>query len=142
MDHIHGVVTQHLRCKVSSDVDVLERLRETYPWIPGRESVRPTEASRKQKAQLLENACKRYATLRDYVLHRIFRLACCGQEQGMYAHVLVVEKLVEMEARRTPFEREQGKNRLTRFVENVFAYDLPNGTRYNNCSVHHCVWLT
>lgn len=57
-----------LRAKVSSNVDDLEALHKTTGWTPGMACIRPTEESRREKAQLLDNAKRRYVTTRDYVL--------------------------------------------------------------------------
>ncbi len=59
-----------LRCKVSSDIDELEALHQTTKWTPGMACIRPSEASKRDKKQLLENATRRYVSTKDYVLVR------------------------------------------------------------------------
>jgi hypothetical protein len=120
---------------VSSDRDELERLNQQTGWTPGREATRPPPEDVAHKATLFDNVVRRYDTVRSYVLHRIFRLSASSRGSFSSSLLFVSDETLR-EAQRTAAEREAGaRRRKTVFCENLFPYDLPEGTR-------HCVlWL-
>lgn len=139
--------------KVSSDRDALEELAARTGWTPGRAATRPSEESVLDKAQLLENAMRRYRDVASYVLHRVFKLSA-SSTGGFASSILFVSEETLKEARRTKegsaanyesnlflglttfAERESGSRpREVVFNDNLFPYMLPEGTH------HSVLWL-
>lgn len=119
-----------LRRRVDSALDSLDALAVQTGWTPGRDAIRPTAESIAHKSQLLRNASSRYASVRDYVLHRIFRMSVASKsflDQTLFCNEDTVN-----EARRSGEERQtNARMRRTAFVENLFPYDsLPEGTNH------------
>ena len=105
-----------LRCRVSSDVDELEVLHQIYPWVPGKEHVRPTPEVRAQKELLLSNLEAMWASPMDWVFHHVFQ---SPTTRGM-------------DGKRTAARPSTG---ATIFAENPFPYDVPSGTK------HWVLWM-
>ena len=121
-----------LRCKIVNDLDFLENLNKLTNWTPGRGCIRPSPEAIEEKRNLLNNACSRYDSIKSYVLHRIFKISA-SSKGGFSSSKLVCDDLSGI--RRTKQDREEGKERLLKFVENLFPYALPEGTH------HWVLWL-
>jgi len=64
-----------LRGPVNASAECLEALRaKRGAWIPGESSIRPNLETRQRKAFFFENEIPKYADIKDYVLHCIFRV--------------------------------------------------------------------
>lgn len=122
-----------LRGRIESDFSSLDVLFEQVGWTPNSACVRPNSESLDQKRRLLENAAARYATMRDYVLARIFRIRASPISQSFAEQKLHVtdEALGEalQEAKKLPGGRK------VRFMPNLFPYQVPQGT------FHYVLWF-
>ena len=61
-----------LRCKVSSDLNELNRLNAIYPWIPNSEQVRPPPELIEQKNIDMAEVHSRWMCSKDYIYHKVF----------------------------------------------------------------------
>ena len=119
-----------IRTHVSSSREELELLHIKTGWTPGRKSTRPTPEAIAQKNLLLKNALLRYSSLKDYVLHRIFRLQMSTRGNFTNSVMYCSEETLSA-AQRTKKERQdESRDRSSVFVENMFPYDLPMGTKH------------
>ena len=104
-----------LRCKVDSDVQMMQMLHEVYRWVPGAEQVRPTPAVRAQKELLIANMETMWVTPAAWVFHQIF---------GM--------RTTRIAGKRTAERPSPGR---TVFAVNPFPYQVPDGT------LHWVLWM-
>eukprot|EP00697_Spironema_sp_BW2_P000817 gnl/Spiro4/11098_TR5885_c0_g1_i1.p2 gnl/Spiro4/11098_TR5885_c0_g1~~gnl/Spiro4/11098_TR5885_c0_g1_i1.p2 ORF type:complete len:207 (-),score=48.24 gnl/Spiro4/11098_TR5885_c0_g1_i1:102-686(-) len=109
----------HWNCRISNDLDALERLNRRHPWMPGRDNVRPTPEVRAAKEKYLVEVATLYASEGDFILNTIFDLPLATDADG---------KLYVPLRANLP--------RLRRFVNNLYPYVLPHGT------VHSVMWYT
>ena len=61
-----------LRCKVSSDLNELNRLNAIYPWIPNSEQIRPPLELIEQKNIDMAEVHSRWMFFKDYIYHKVF----------------------------------------------------------------------
>jgi len=108
-----------LNCKVSSNCDDLEVLRTVHPWLPGRETVRPTPELRAIKEASLANVRDNFNTMGDYILQSVFGYA---PERDPVTNKLYV----------APEKWRTQQKRV--FDRNMFSYSVPAGTR------HYIMW--
>lgn len=107
-----------LNCKVSSDAEELQKLHEKYPWVPGKENIRPAPENKERKHEYLETVCAQYASEGDYVLQTVFGIAPEKGPDGKY------------------FVPRDKLRKMSVFDRNLFPYMLPQGTR------HFIMWYT
>ena len=110
-----GMSSHVLRCKVDSDVQMMQMLHEVYRWVPGAEQVRPTPAVRAQKELLIANMETMWVTPAAWVFHQIF---------GM--------RTTRIAGKRTAERPSPGR---TVFAVNPFPYQVPDGT------LHWVLWM-
>ena len=72
-----------LRSEISSDVEVLSELSMSFPWIPDKETIRPSDEILLYKTQTLNDICEKWNSIEDYILFRIFGKAF-SIENGRY----------------------------------------------------------
>lgn len=71
-----------LRCKVSSDQNVLNELYKSYRWIPNSSSIRPAPPIIQQKTDTLKVIDENWFSFQDYLLYRVFGrsfVVLCGR---------------------------------------------------------------
>lgn len=101
-----------LRSEVSSDVELLSELSMSYPWIPDRDTIRPSDKVLQYKTETLQDISEKWKSLEDYVLFRIFGKAF-SIEDGRYV------------------VREKAVNRDKKvFRMNDFPYNIPVGNHW------------
>ena len=107
-----------MNCKVSSNIDDLEKLNNKYGWIPGKNNIRPNNDVINNKNNKLENAYYFYNTRLDYILDVVFKFKMKLNSDGKLEYYCknIPEKKI--------------------FRKNDFPYDLPIGTN------HYIMWYT
>jgi hypothetical protein len=65
-------MAKRLRGKISSDLDDLDALHEKFPFLPSRETIRPTPNIMEMKWQKCMEIASTWASFKDYTLHRVF----------------------------------------------------------------------
>ena len=108
--------SSRLCCPISCDPDDLEALHRQVGWTPGRDHIRPSPGVRARKEQELASVRDRYASETDYILQTVFALAAGPSEE--HAGKLVVNR------------RSLAGRHTRRFLPNLFAYNVPEGTRH------------
>lgn len=107
-----------LRCRVSSDLDLLEAVNMAFPWVPGRESIRPSEATKALKRTAMEATNGRFDVNR-------WSIEFFGAAWD-----------VVLSSRQDPCKEElDARIRLYHFAPNLFPYAVPEGTK------HYILWL-
>ena len=61
-----------LKCKISSDLDDLDRLHIEYPWIPNSKQVRPSPALLEKKLSDLDKIYNQWHSFKDFIYYHIF----------------------------------------------------------------------
>lgn len=96
------LVGRLLKCRISSDLEVMDEFHSKYSWIPSSKHIRPTEDTIRRKQAYLTTEVPKYETSADFILHNIFGLTTirhpnsqklCVQippEAGVNAHSLRV----------------------------------------------------
>jgi hypothetical protein len=88
------VVAKPFRCRVSSDVAVLDRLHKLFPWIPGESDIRPPVDVLERKRQQLHAIQSQWVTFPDYIRASVFgvpsvldpstlKLMACGDDSAV-----------------------------------------------------------
>ena len=103
-----------LNCRVSSDVEELEKLRVLHPWLPGREHVRPPPEQKQRKLEYFSHIRDRYVSEADYALQTVFGFAPEDDPVTGKLKVVVDPKMA----------------RTRRFDRNLFPYALPEGSKH------------
>ena len=67
-----AVRSQLLRRKISSDIDDLQVLHATYPFVPAADQVRPSPAMKEQKAIKLKEITEQWRDFVDFIYHMAF----------------------------------------------------------------------
>ena len=71
------------KCQVKSDVDVLDKLHQTYQWIPGKANIRPNIITKHEKLKYLQNIQSFYGSEKDYIYENIFNFNSIFDENGL-----------------------------------------------------------
>ena len=58
--------------QIPSDIQTLNKLHETYEWIPNEYMVRPNSIEMSKKNFLIEIIEDEWLTPADYILHKVF----------------------------------------------------------------------
>ncbi len=61
------------RQEVSSDTHILQELHKQFSWIPGEESIRPSEAVKAIKVETLCEVERNWVSFHDYLLCNVFK---------------------------------------------------------------------
>lgn len=94
----------YLRCRISSDLDAMEALHAQYPWVPGRDNIRPSEATLALKQEAMASCSGTYSVdewSKQLLGAAWAELQGSGCSQSKY-----------------------------HFEPNAFPYDVPTGTRH------------
>ena len=59
------------KCKIDSNVEILEVLHQTYHWIPGKENVRPHPNILGEKLKYINNIQHFYGSESDYIFETV-----------------------------------------------------------------------
>lgn len=59
--------------QISSDINELNGLHSVFPWIPNKDMIRPSVEELRQKAALANIIAVEWGSMRDYILHTVFR---------------------------------------------------------------------
>ena len=119
-----GFARRMLRSVIDSDLVALDRLHETYKWIPNSNRIRPSEAKLAQKRAKLAEIEANWVNFTDYIRFSVF-----GEP---YIDVIDRRSGQPKKAMATPFVEYPGTIRKV-FVPNEFPYDLMEGH-------HWCLW--
>ena len=107
-----------INCKISSDINVLNKYNKLYEWIPNELNIRHIESVLNDKAALLNKIKLWYVSMLDYILITIFGAQENLSDEGkIYAS-----------------EKKKYKNNY-KFTKNIFPYNLPNDTN------HYIMWF-
>lgn len=100
---------------ISSDLTVLNRLHEIYPWIPGADQIRPDPTTRELKQKRLQYINETWASVHSYILHTVFGKTPVERTDGAL-EICLKDKHVE---------------ELIVFRENEFPYQVgPSGRHF------------
>lgn len=99
-----------LHCKISSDIQDLNRLHETYWWIPDESMIRPSQKNLENKSAFSEYVLANWMSFRDFILHTYFKYPVDVDDGHMY---VLDRPTVEWN-----------------FSESLFSYDLPSGVNH------------
>lgn len=102
-----------LRGKISSDVDHLEILHQTYPWLPGAESIRPDPQTRQKKLDFSKSIEENWCSFEDFFLYYVFGKSFLLDSDVGKKYVL---------------ENDVEKRQV--FKANDFRYDVGNGEHW------------
>lgn len=72
-----------LRMEVSADSDSLEQLHSQHSWIPGKDSIRPSEASKAVKLQALLEVEAKWLAFEDFLLVTLFQRPKAKTKAGL-----------------------------------------------------------
>ncbi len=61
-----------LRNKISSSIDDLNQLSQTYDWIPNEHTIRPTEADLAIKHAEMDRISRTWPSVRDFIQQSVF----------------------------------------------------------------------
>lgn len=121
-----------IRQRISPDLANMQKLHLEYGWIPGHQSIRPTDDIKEKKHNYITNMLDRYGSLQDLVLHRFFGLKYINQGSWNDSRMHVPD--TEISAARTA-AKENSIAHDFRFVPNTFSYQVPPGTN------HYVIWF-
>lgn len=62
-----------LRSRISSDIEHLNALNKIYPWIPNKDTIRPSDYFILKKVDVMNHISEQWVSLRDFILHMVFR---------------------------------------------------------------------
>jgi hypothetical protein len=62
-----------LRTQISSNIDELNSLHESYKWIPNESMIRPTQQNIQKKQQIILHIENQWQSTRDYILYHVFK---------------------------------------------------------------------
>lgn len=71
-----------LRSHILSDIASLNSLHLSYPWIPDEYSIRPSKDVLLLKQQIMLHIQEQWQSVRDYILHMVFRQAIQFNQEG------------------------------------------------------------
>ena len=113
-----------LRSIIDSDLAALDRLHESYKWIPNSHRIRPSEIKLAQKRAKLADIQANWVNFTDYIRSTVF-----GE-----SHIDVIDSRTGQtkKAMATPLVDNPGTIRKV-FAPNEFPYDLIEGH-------HWCLW--
>jgi hypothetical protein len=62
----------NLRCRIDSNIKILEAFHSQFDWIPGSDDIRPTKELLAQKIAKKEEILSLWKSTEDYILNSIF----------------------------------------------------------------------
>jgi hypothetical protein len=62
-----------LRNKISSNINVLDKLNKIYPWIPNSTMIRPNSKDLEKKMLLTNEINNEWYSFKDYLMYKIFQ---------------------------------------------------------------------
>ena len=102
--------------QISSELDDLDELCKTYPWIPNRNTIRPSPEELERKFILMEKIDAEWITLYDYILFQVFAQP---YEINYKKHIPYISNISDWV-----------------FTESLFRYNLPPSTH------HYVLWFS
>jgi len=122
-----------LRGRIESDLASLDALCERVCWTPNSVSVRPSPERMDDKKRLFENVASRFASIRDYILARIFHLRTSPVSLSFANQHVCVSDEALAEAREEAKTLPGGWK--VKFLPNMFPYQVIEGT------YHYVLWF-
>ena len=106
--------------QIPSDIQTLNKLHETYEWIPNEYMVRPNSIEMSKKNFLIEIIEDEWLTPADYILHKVFNQPFILSEEIYKKYVPCINVSIPEIV----------------FTESLFRYNLPC---YAN---HYILWFS
>mmetsp|Transcript_13506 Transcript_13506/g.30275 ORF Transcript_13506/g.30275 Transcript_13506/m.30275 type:complete len:236 (-) Transcript_13506:142-849(-) len=130
--------TSYIRGRVSSDIDVLQALHDRYPWVPGRQSIRPSPWTLEFKIDEMKEIQQSYKSIEDYILITVFGvparksklLSPCTHSLWLQNSPHRVGTVAKLEAITSLISTRN------KFMPNKFGYEVPKG-----CN-HYVLWYS
>jgi len=112
-----------LQTCISSDVNELNKLNETYNWLPNEKTIRPNDNDKLKKYFMNNEISYEWKSMKDFILHKVFN-----------------QNYVLENNKKSVIDTEKINDWV--FQESMFRYDIPQETNHyilwnkNNFTVH------
>lgn len=124
----------HLRHQISPNLDNLDKLNESFPWIPNSKQVRPIPEEINVKIKTFEQINLEWTSFRDYLLYRVFE----KEKVFINGKFTVVDNLLSKEDKifkpnDYPYQTQCGLHWIMWYgvKEQPYSYELINNDIYN-----------
>ena len=107
-----------MQCKISSDINNLNKINKKYSWVPSELNIRPSSKIINTKNNFLKTIDTFYESYLDYIYSDIFEFKNEFNESGR------IKVLKDNIYKKVIFQR------------NMFPYELPDGTQ------HYVLWYS
>lgn len=104
-----------LRCKINSDIQVLNELHEKHWWIPNETMIRPSPKILEDKRIFSNYILNKWTSFRDYILDTHFKYTINIKYGRIY---------IDNEVKKSEWN----------FQKSLFPYDIPNSVN------HYILW--
>lgn len=115
-----------IRQEIDSDLDALDEWHYVFPWIPGRDQIRPSYQTLARKYDFMDTLSLYWISLDDFLWHHVF-----GKEYSFFQGKKFINSSDEIET-----EKETEKEIETEPVlqESMFPYQTSHG------GYHYVLW--
>ena len=107
-----------MHCKISSDINFLNKINKSHSWIPSQLNIRPNSKVLDKKKIFLEKINIFYESFTDYIYNDIFEFNSVINDEGKIK--VLKENITEKKV----------------FEKNMFPYDVPENTK------HYIMWYS